>query len=126
MDTKTGHTAGPIRLIFSSSPRALLILLAAALGLQFINNFQELPIYNATHWVWDYSTGFIKRGLPGEIMERLFGPAANRFDVISTVATGVLLVIAFLYLMLCHLVMHRSSKPVVALVAFAGAVLAPA
>ncbi len=68
-------------------------LLGVVIGITLLKGFRLPNLYSATHFVFNYSSGFVRRGLVGEVMQRVFGDAAFTYGAFLVFAV-VLFVLA--------------------------------
>jgi len=93
---------------------------------EFVYNVNQVYSFKAAHWVWDYSLGFIKRGLVGEIMEIAFGSFAKKYSTIEIASTIVCLAAYLSYILFSAHVARMRPYLITVGVAITGAILTPA
>jgi hypothetical protein len=99
---------------------------SALLALQFMYNIEAINSFKTMHWVWDYSLGFIKRGLPGAATEWLLGDNANSYTNIRRFSTWTLIVLYASYALFSAAVVRSRPGFYTVMVAISGAALQPA
>ena len=75
---------------------------------QGVRWFPHLSLYERSLWYVNYRYGFVRRGLPGEVLRQVLGhtPTRHEIDVVQFVIAALLiLVIAVLVVVLCR---HRN------------------
>ncbi|HET6149565.1 MAG TPA: hypothetical protein VFH68_18655 [Polyangia bacterium] len=89
-DAPAVASAGPVR---TRAPLPVLILVAALFVLSLLKGLRMPNLWSATHMTFNYSQGFIRRGLFGQIL-RLGGRAIYKYDSLALLA-AILFVIAW-------------------------------
>ncbi|WP_180283004.1 hypothetical protein [Azospirillum oleiclasticum] len=103
-----------------------MLLISFALSLQFFYKIGEIDPFVVMSWTWDYSLGFVRRGLPGELLDLLAGGAGNEYRNLVVLSSAMLAVLVLAYgLFVTSILRHRPSA-LVLIVALAGALLEPA
>lgn len=64
----------------AATDRAFLVLLWGVFVLTFFKGFRWPSLWCATHFTFNYSQGFVRRGLVGEIARQLFGPDIYHYN----------------------------------------------
>ncbi len=59
---------------------------AVIVGVTFLKGFRLPNLYSATHFVFNYSNGFVRRGFVGEVMQRVFGAYAFTYGAFCVFA----------------------------------------
>ena len=85
---------------YTVAPRDALLIVFVVIGLVVIRDIHFVSDWHMTHWAFTYEHGFIKRGLIGETISRLFGPVTS--TIINSVSWGIMLSLsaALIYLFL--------------------------
>ncbi len=60
--------------------RSFVILLSSLFALTFLKGFRFPGLWTATHFAFNYSQGFVRRGLVGEVFRRLFGDDVYKYN----------------------------------------------
>lgn len=79
-------------LSFRGMDRAFALVCWCVFALTFAKGFRFPGLWAATHFTFNYSQGFVKRALVGEVARRLFGDYVYRYD--GFVAFSFLILIA--------------------------------
>lgn len=88
----TGHT-GLALLARKVSPPFVLALSALLFGI--LSGLRWPNLWSMTHFLFDYSSGFIKRGLVGEVLSLVYGQSVS-YGVLATLSFGIFAVWVFM------------------------------
>jgi hypothetical protein len=72
------------------------VLLATVFVITFFKGFRLPSLWPATHFAFNYSFGFVRRGLVGEVARRLFGNDVYKYHNFLAFALGSMAVLAVL------------------------------
>lgn len=86
--------------------RPVAVLAACAAALIFMHGVPSASQWSATEWVFSYETGFLRRGLAGEVLRRVLGEAPVPFDLVSAISLCVVILGA-----LCLVALFAKSVP---------------
>lgn len=103
-----------------------MLLVSFALSLQFFYKIGEIDPFVVVSWSWDYSLGFVRRGLPGEMLDRLAGGAGREYRSLVVLSTAMLAVVVLAYGLFVTSILRQRPSALVLIVALAGALLEPA
>jgi len=73
------------------------VLLATIFALTFFKGFRLPSLWPATHFAFNYSFGFIRRGLVGEVARRLFGDDIFKYSNFLGFAIGSMLLFGVVF-----------------------------
>lgn len=104
----------------------LFLVLCLLLFFQFLNSADRIGIFKASHWVFDYSLGFVRRGLVGAVTEAIFGSVANSYAFIEWAAIALCAACFLGYAAAAAWIASARPSAVAIGAALAGALLAPA
>lgn len=74
-----------------------LVLLATVFGISFFKAFRLPSLWCATHFAFNYSQGFVRRGFVGEVARRLFGDDVYKYRNFTVFAFLLFIVCAVLF-----------------------------
>lgn len=78
----------------ASFKRSFVAICASVFALTFLKGFRMPNAWTATHFAMNYSQGFVRRGLVGEVARRLIGDYVYRYNVFAVFAFTVFTLLA--------------------------------
>jgi hypothetical protein len=93
---------------------------------QFLNKVGQIDSFIIIHWTWDYSFGFMKRALPGAMLETFLGPSRKKYHTILVLSTCMLTALLLSYAFFASSIIRHRPCVVPIGIAASGALLEPA
>jgi len=104
-------SATPVRLASEEAgDRAFAVLGWGLFALSFLKGFRLPSLWCATHFTFNYSQGFVRRGLVGELARRIGGDDVYKYDVFTAFSFFVMSALIVLFALAARRALRARSR----------------